>query len=401
MSKSGESSPCVRETGRRDEALQETTQSVLVVRLLLRGKALLRFHRREDKSSGRPRRSRCTHQVYRGQHHNQEGPQGPNLAGVLKAFPYLDAEGSSTIKPNTRRYYKFGWRLLSFTVLASMPIDQITAETIDVVKLRRPVVDRRTGKETGEMVDCKRAYANQALRTLRVMLGKAKEWRLMKEGASFTIPEAPSRDLLIDNKTEMALEQELGQSKDRYRSRYRAWVVTVVAQDSGMRPSEIFEMRLENLHWAERRIYIPTGKTKKARRFVGMTERMHLLLSPGCQGEEGPSWLFPSSKSKTGHLMSISGSFQAARERAGLDSRLVLYSARHTYGTYTVRATGNLFAVRDAMGHVDIKSMEPYQHQSTEELVIAVNKRNAERQALPDVGHTFGHTNGPTASNTA
>ncbi len=53
------------------------------------------------------------------------------------------------------------------------------------------------------------------------------------------------------------------------------------------------------------------------------------------------------------------------------------------------------------MGHVDIKSMAPYQHQETDQLVIAVNKRNAERGVIPAVGHTNGHTNSFSASNAA
>jgi integrase len=372
----------------------EGTQSVLVVRLLLRGKALLRFHRREDKSSGRPRRSRCTHQVYRGQHHNQEGPQGSDPAGVLEAFPHLDAklQHNQTQHPPVLRVWMAA---LVFTVLASMPIDQITAETIDVVKFRRPVIDRRTSKETGEMIECSRAYANQALRTLKSMIGN-KEWKVLSERPSFTIPEAPGRDVLIDDAAEIAFERELGKSPTRSYARYRAWLVTMIMQDTGMRPSEVFEMRLENLRWAERRVWIPSGKTAKARRFVGMTERMHELLSSWCRGDEGPGWLFPS-RSKTGHLMSILGSFQGARERAGLDDRIVPYCARHSYATFTVRATGNLFAVRDSMGHVDIKSMAPHQHQQTDELVVAVKKRNADRVSLSGVGHTFGHTNSLTA----
>jgi site-specific recombinase XerD len=97
--------------------------------------------------------------------------------------------------------------------------------------------------------------------------------------------------------------------------------------------------------------------------------------------------------------MSIAGSFQSARERAGLDTRLVPYSAHHTYATYAVRATGNLFAVRDQMGHVDIKSMAPYQHQETDQLVVAVNQRNVERGITPpSLGHTNGHTQGKTVS---
>jgi integrase len=305
------------------------------------------------------------------------------------------AENSNTLKPNTRRYYKYGWRLLSFSVLASMPIDQITAETIDVMKFRRPVVDRKKREDTGMMVDCSRAYTNQALRTLKVLLGKAREWKVLRERTSFTIPEAPGRDCLIDDAAEMAIEHELGSSPTRSKVRYRAWLVMMTMQDTGVRPSEAFEMRLENLHWAERRIWIPSGKTSKARRFVGMTERMHKLLSTWCHGDEGQGWLFPS-RSKSGHLTSIAGSFQAARDRAGLDTRLVPYSARHTYGTYAVRATGNLFAVRGQMGHASVKSMEPYQHQETDQLVVAVNKRNTDRGALSVVGHTFGHTNSLT-----
>jgi integrase len=281
-----------------------------------------------------------------------------------------------------------------------MPIDHISAETIDVIRFRRPIIDRKKRQDTGALVDCSRAYTNQALRTLKVMLGKAREWKVVRERTSFTIPEAPGRDVLIDGAAESALERELGNSPSRSKARYRAWLVTMVMQDTGMRPSEVFEMRLENLRWAERRIWIPSGKTAKARRFVGMTERMHELLSTWCRGDEGPGWLFPS-RNKTGHLTSIAGSFQAARDRAGLDTRLVPYSARHTYGTYAVRATGNLFAVRGQMGHASVKSMEPYQHQETDQLLAAVNKRNADREALSGVGHTIGHTNRLTASNIA
>jgi integrase len=321
--------------------------------------------------------------------------RAPILRDFSKRF-LAWAENSNTLKPNSRRYYKYGWRLLSFSVLASMPMDQITAETIDVMTFRRPVIDRKKRLETGIMVDCSRVYTNQALRTLKVLLGKAREWKVLRERANFTIPESPGRDCLIDDAAEMAMEQQLGSSPTSSKARYRAWLVTMTMQDTGMRPSEVFEMRLENLHWAERRIWIPSGKTAKSRRFVGITERMHKLLSNWCRGDEGPGWLFPS-HSKSGHLTSIAGSFQAARDRAGIDRRIVSYSARHTYATYTVRATGNLFAVRDQMGHVDIKSMAPYQHQETDELVVAVNKRNADRVALSEAGHTFGHTNRLTA----
>lgn len=166
----------------------------------------------------------------------KRGHKAPTLREFAKRF-LTWTQNSSTIKSNTRRYYEYGWRLLSFSVLASMPIDQITAETIDVVKFRRPVIDRRTGKETGEMAECSRAYSNQALRTLKSMIGKAKEWKVLRERTSFTIPEAPGRDVLIDDAAEIAIERELRKSSTRSNMRYRAWLVTMIMQDTGMRPS--------------------------------------------------------------------------------------------------------------------------------------------------------------------
>ena len=178
-------------------------------------------------------------------------------APILREFSkrFLEwSQNSTTRKPATRKYYAYGVRLLMSSKLASMLIDQITAEVIDVIKLRRPVIDRRTSEETGTMVDCSRTYTAQVLRTLKVMFGKAREWKVLRERTSFTIPKTPGRDTLIDPESEAALERELASSAGRAKSRLQAWLVVVIAQDTGMRPSEILAIRLEDIHWADRRI---------------------------------------------------------------------------------------------------------------------------------------------------
>jgi integrase len=56
--------------------------------------------------------------------------------------------------------------------------------------------------------------------------------------------------------------------------REQAWLVMVILQDCGMRPDEVFPMRIENIRWNQDRIWIPEGKTDNARRYVAMSERM-------------------------------------------------------------------------------------------------------------------------------
>lgn len=71
---------------------------------------------------------------------------------------------------------------------------------------------------------------------------------------------------------------------------------------------------------------------------------------------------------------------------AGLPEDLVLYCARHDFGTYVMRKTGNLKAVMDAMGHSDVKIAMTYQHPELDIVRAAINSR-----------HTLRHT-GKTAT---
>jgi integrase len=55
---------------------------------------------------------------------------------------------------------------------------------------------------------------------------------------------------------------------------------------------------------------------------------------------------------------------------------LVLYCARHTFGTTAYASTCNLAAVMEAMGHVDVRTTMRYQHQNMDVIRDAINQRN-------------------------
>jgi integrase len=48
--------------------------------------------------------------------------------------------------------------------------------------------------------------------------------------------------------------------------------------DTGLRPDEVFRIRVENIDFAARTIFNPFGKTKAARRTVTMTEAVWTAL---------------------------------------------------------------------------------------------------------------------------
>jgi len=74
-----------------------------------------------------------------------------------------------------------------------------------------------------------------------------------------------------------------------------------------------------------------------------------------------------------GHLRSICNLFRQARSEAGLPKELVLYCARHDYGTRILTRTGNLAAVMRTMGHRDVKTAMHYQHPEVEVVRAALD----------------------------
>jgi len=86
-------------------------------------------------------------------------------------------------------------------------------------------------------------------------------------------------------------------------------------------------------------------------------------------------WVFPSKRAKCGHLTTVERQFQNAREAASLPDDLVLYCARHGFGTEMYRATKNLFAVMKVMGHAAVTTTMKNQHQEIDKIVQVAGQR--------------------------
>ena len=108
---------------------------------------------------------------------------------------------------------------------------------------------------------------------------------------------------------------------------------------------------------------------------IPMSDRVYALLRIRVAGRE-QGWLFPSKRAECGHLTDIGKQFRLARRKAQLSEDLVLYCARHDYGTRVLTNTGNLAAVMRTMGHRDVRAAMQYQHPDLEIVCTALNRTN-------------------------
>lgn len=229
---------------------------------------------------------------------------------------------TARIKPNTRRYYENGLRLLRAKEdLLDMLLDEITTDQIDALAFE--------GSPSN---------SNNALRTLRRIFQKArKDWKVIYETPTINLLEERERTMLLD---EAAEEQMLAVAEQPLAD------IIILMRDLGVRNSkELYPLQIEHIHWRKHLVRIQDSKTKAGERRVPMSPRAEEILRKRC-GDRKECYVFPSSR-KGKHITSglVSKQWVRARKAAGLPKDLVLYCARHDYGTVMLEETGNLKAV--------------------------------------------------------
>ena len=272
-------------------------------------------------------------------------------------------------KEPTKKYYRVGWRLLASTRLAGMRIDHITEDDI-----------RATA------VGNSPANTNNAFRTLRRMLKKAQGWKLISEIPAIKMVEEQPREQELEPWMEEKLLavteiRRTPTNKHAPKSANYGWQplrdVLLLILDTGMRPAEVFRMRREHIKWDRDVIFVPRSKSRKSRRFVGLTERVRQALQARLASHDSP-FVFPAKRSASGHIETVQRQFDEAKKLAGIPDSIVLYCARHRFGTDAMEGTGNVMAVMDVMGHSRIDVNRIYQHPGLKQVTNAIEKRNRE-----------------------
>src|SRR5215831_18606045 len=208
----------------------------------------------------------------------------------------------------TKGYYGNGWRMLRTTAFVNMRVDEITNDQVESLKFHGSP-----------------ANTNCALRTLRRMLHKAEEWRLIARAPKIKLMKEHGRSLRLDDEAERKLLAAAVACKWRMRTRTLFRDIVILMRDTGMRNQrKLYRMRIENLDRENRLIFVPDSKTPEGRRLVPMSRRVFEILRERC-GTRSEGWVFPSTRSASGHIRSIDRLFREARGKAGLPKELVLY----------------------------------------------------------------------------
>jgi len=283
----------------------------------------------------------------------------PTLREYSKGF--LEWVDTGRLEEDSRRYYRNGWRLLEKLKIAGMRMDKISRRQIE--KLKFP------GSPSN---------GNNALRTLRRMFSMAVEDKLIGQAPEFKLFKEHGRSLRLNDAAERVLMPVAKQPLED---------IIVVMRDTGQRNArELYCMRVENVDFDAGTLTVPDSKTASGTRSVPLTDRVEGILRDRCAGRK-KGWVWESRRQGR-HISEsfVNRQWVRAREAAGLPEDLVLYCARHDYGSFVLRTTGNMKVVMDMMGQRDYRTALKYQHHEMEIAREALNARH-NRRHIPEIGN--------------
>jgi integrase len=305
----------------------------------------------------------------------------PTLEGFADEV-FLPFVKDSTLAPKSKKGYQFGVSLLKNTT-RKVGAEVVPYKTTRLDQVCNSDVDTLPTPGGPSTTNCMR-------RTLSRMLSLAVEKKYLAA--------KPKINLVRERKRKMVYSPELEQKVLVTAPQPLADIMMVVF-DAGMRPDEIVRLQWGHILWDKCLIFVDHGKTEEASRHVPLSDRVRDMLLGRLKRAKN-QWVFASTRKNGAHIRYDSApckQFRELRKRLAIPKDLVLYSARHTFGTDLMESTGNIRLVQKTMGHASLTTTERYIHPDMLGLADRINRRNrarAERAQNPapqNFGHGFGH----------
>ncbi|MBX9783355.1 MAG: site-specific integrase [Chitinophagaceae bacterium] len=147
------------------------------------------------------------------------------------------------------------------------------------------------------------------------------------------------------------------------------------AYSSGLRVSEIVNLKISDIDSKRMQIFIERAKGKKDR-YVNLSPvLLDILRSYFSEYKPRPKvYLFESEQTGTAYpTRTVQQIFTNAKQKAGIRKEVGIHSLRHSFATHLLDKGTDIKYIKDLLGHFNIKTTERYLHVSKKQLVNIVS----------------------------
>ena len=221
-----------------------------------------------------------------------------------------------------------------------------------VKELTRPRIEKML-RDRMERDGVTASTRNRHLAMLKSMFQSAIKWGLMRENPAKGIPklrETGARTRFLDQDEVRVLLEAADES-------FRPILVT--ALHTGMRRSELLNLRWSDVDFGNRIIMVRESKSGKQRAIpIDQTLYQTLCTLPS-RFRRG--YVFPSPKSPDRPLSDLTHAFRRLVKKVGL-TNLRLHDARHSFASHLVMNGVDIRTVQELLGHASLTMTMRYSH---------------------------------------
>ncbi len=271
-----------------------------------------------------------------------------------------------TFSKGTANIYRASLNKL-LSIIGDVPIVSITPQHFDKYKLERS----KSPHERDSKKNVSPVTVNIELRTLRAAFNTALRWGLLKSNPfskQKLVPVPESSPIFFSKDDFQKLLKKITEG----------WLkeIIIFATLTGLRRGEIL-----NLHWSDidlqrKTITIqssPTFKTKNGKKRIVPLNETALYILQSKVNKSLSEFVF-TLNDKPIFADWLSHKFKwYVYECKFRDDRLHFHSLRHTFASWLVQDGVSIYAVKELLGHSDVKTTQVYSHLRSEQLHKEVN----------------------------
>ncbi len=132
---------------------------------------------------------------------------------------------------------------------------------------------------------------------------------------------------------------------------------------SGLRLSEVANLKISDIDSQKMRIFVQNGKGGKDR-YALLSQTNLDILREYWKAYRPKEYLFKSRTKSSPHLTprSTQNIFRKYKELAGITKKVTTHSLRHAFATHLLEAGTNIYYIKQLLGHSDISTTTFYLH---------------------------------------
>lgn len=139
-------------------------------------------------------------------------------------------------------------------------------------------------------------------------------------------------------------------------------LIILLAYASGLRLSEVINLRVHNIYFYDRTIFVKNTKGGK-NRFTILPDKLWDQLKFFVKNKRPTQLVFESNRGGTMHPRTVQKIFKNALKKSQIEEQnATFHSLRHSFATHLIESGTNLRYVQELLGHGSIRTTQIYTH---------------------------------------